>query len=118
MRLFLFILAFAVLAGCARLDLSARSGEQTIKSNNPILYTPRLSQEQLTTGSLVKISDPNFSKDIQAIVGQSYYSALGQQCYRINVQNPDLSRLTVLCRDKSENWAIVLPINSPLDRAK
>jgi len=110
MRVVFYCALLFILIGCAGVnhpDSSITGNGEALSSQDKNL---NLTSNKLTPGSQIKIIDPNYSEVLRVLVGKSYLSALGQQCYHIEVQ--EHPTLNVLCSVSSGQWRVVPSVHS------
>lgn len=98
---FYFVL-LCLSVGCAVVPISRPSFEQlpetTIIDRNPVV---------LIEGAQIKITDKTFDGPVQAVVGTNYHSALGLECYRVQILGSLAGyELLSLCRQHEGHWMV------------
>lgn len=106
---FICVLSF-LLIGCAGAPVPPLGRVEAV--NKTQIEKLKVFSTSLELESQVRISGPTLHEAVNAVIKQSYYSALGQQCYRIVVKGSLKSDLDVLCRDKMGGWNIVPSLQS------
>ena len=97
----------SILAGCAVTTPPYPSVDNYSVAEAPSPSGSVAYRGYLVAGKLVKINDPELPGDVQMIVGQSYQSALGSQCYRVRRAESDAVRDPVaLCNREDDTWFV------------
>ena len=116
MRVVVFFSVILFLMGCVPPQLISSPTTQTLEQHSQPLDVISSASERLPLGSQIRISDPAFPNDLHAVVGQEYFSALAQQCYRIKVLNPLHSNgMVALCKSETGSWIVVPSVQSNQD---
>lgn len=105
MRLFISSIVFLSLAGC--------SGVVSVPSHtNVAVKEITLSTTTFVSGDHITISDPSRTEPFSAIVGQPYFSALGQECYRLDHND---HRISAVCKGRHGRWALIPSLNKSIN---
>lgn len=113
MRVVVFFSVILFLMGCVPPQLISSPSTQTLKQNSQTLKVDSSSLENLSLGSQIKVRDPAFPNGLQVIVGQEFFSALAQQCYRVRVLNVSESYgVAALCKGKAGTWIFAPSVQS------
>ncbi len=109
---FFFLLLSIVLAGCQSTGQTASK----IGKSNDFLKAPKLTPEELVFGTKIKINATEFSGDIEAKIGNEYYSALGVSCFKLESLGTDHVQLLAMCPRNDGTWGLAPPVWSEVGR--
>ncbi len=104
----IFVTTLAViLTGCAATSLPTnRVAAQPVNEAPAPEQTVQIGQ-QIATGEQIQLNDAGGYGMLNAVVGQNYRSALGQECYWIKAQGSKFDRESIaLCRDQNDEWQL------------
>lgn len=99
-----------LLSGCSPYSFTpSPNADQPL--NQPLDSNISKIDSAIRAGIQIRIKDPVFLGDVQAIVGQEYFSALGHRCYRIKVLDSNAaSDRVVLCQNMTGQWIVAPPV--------